>query len=62
MAQAIDRRRTRDNGIAGHWAAEHADVRTLGDAVALIVCAACTLALGWMAFHPRVLFNIVFGG
>ena len=62
MAQAFNRRLNRDTGIAGRWAAQHADVRTLGDLLAFIACAACVVAMAWMAFHPRALFNIVFGG
>lgn len=51
MTQANDRRRNRDNGIAGRWAAQHADVRTLGDAVAFMVCSALFVSLGYMALY-----------
>ncbi len=60
MAAFIPKRRS-----SGEWitriAAEHADIRTLGDALAFLFCAVVVVALGWMITHPREFYAAVMG-
>lgn len=36
---------------AREWLADHADVRTLGDALCFLICGACTVAIGAMVAY-----------
>lgn len=41
--------------------AEHADVRSIGDLLALIACFWLVAVLGWIVLYPKQCFDLVTG-
>lgn len=59
---ALPKRRHGSGEWIARWLADNADVRSLSDALAFLVCGVCVAAIGWMVLHPSQLYSLVFGG
>lgn len=58
---AIPKRRHGSGEWIMRWMAENADVRSVSDALAFLLCGALVAALGWMVTHPGEFYGLVMG-